>query len=149
MSDRTQLVENKNISLGSICKNKGLNENYLETFEIKANDLNTDLHKLQQIRNSHVNKPMIGYLNINSLRNKIHEVREVFGDLLLDYFVIAETKLNDEFPNSQFIIRNYEICNRRDRTKNGGGLIVYVRKGLNIKLWKSFKQKFQSQFFSK
>ena len=36
----------------------------------------------------------IGYLNLNSPRNKIHEMREVFGDLLLNYFVLTEAKIS-------------------------------------------------------
>ena len=37
------------------------------------------------------------------------------------YFVLAETKLDEGFPNSQFVIDQYEIRTRRDRNKNGGG----------------------------
>ena len=47
--------------------------------------------------------PLIGYLNINSLRNNIVDAREVFGKLQLDSFVVSETKLEDSFP---FEIRN-------------------------------------------
>ena len=43
---------------------------------------------------------------------------------------VGETKLNHEFPNAQFLIDNYEIKNRRDRHKYGGGLIEYVKKGV-------------------
>ena len=50
--------------------------------------MGADLHKLKLIRKAHLNNPIIGYLNLNSLRNKIHEVSEVFGDLSLDYFVL-------------------------------------------------------------
>ena len=42
-------------------------------------------------------------------------MREVCGDLLLNYFVLAETKINDEFPHSQFLLENYEIRNRWDK----------------------------------
>ena len=83
--------------------------------------------------------PLIGYLNINSLRNKIIDVREAFGKLSLDYFVISETKLHDSFPSAQFNIGNYEIINRRDRDKNGGGLIEFVRKGFTTKRLKDYE----------
>ena len=46
--------------------------------------------------------PLIGYLNIKSVRNKIVDAREVFGKFQLDYFVQSETKLNDCFPSAQF-----------------------------------------------
>ena len=83
--------------------------------------------------------PLIGYLNINSLRNQIIDVREVIGKLSLDYFVISETKLDESFPSAQFNISNYEIRNRRDRDKNGGGLIEFVRKGFITKRLKDYE----------
>ena len=42
------------------------------------------------------------------------------------------------FPNSQFIIDQYEIRTRRDRNKNGARLREYVKKGL---ICKSFECK--------
>ena len=86
--------------------------------------------------------PLIVYLNINSLRNKIIDVREVIGKVSLDYLVISETKLDESFPSVQFNISNYEIRNRRDRDKNGGGLIEFVRKGFITKRLKDYETQF-------
>ena len=83
--------------------------------------------------------PLIGYLNIKSLRNKIIDVREVIGKFSLDYFVISEIKLDDSFPSAQLNISNYEIRNRRDRDKNGGGLIEFVRKDFITKRLKDYE----------
>ena len=94
---------------------------------------------MSKIRLKYPTNPLIGYLNINSLRNKIIDVREVFGKLSLDYFVISETKLGESFPSAQFNISNYEIRNRRDRDKNGGGLIEFVRKGFITKRLKDYE----------
>ena len=85
--------------------------------------------------------PLIGYLNINSLRNKIVDVREVFGKLQLDYFVLSEAKLDDSFPSAQFYIENFEIRNWRDRDKNGGELIEFVRNGFITKKIKEYETK--------
>ena len=68
---------------------------------------------------------LCGYLNINSLRNKIHDLRLIIHDVPIDYFIISKTKLDNSFPNAQLAI-NYEIRARRDRDKNGGGLIEFV-----------------------
>ena len=83
--------------------------------------------------------PLIGYLNINSLRNKIIDVREAIGKLSLDYFVISETRLDESFLPAQFNISNYETRNRRDRDKNGGGLIEFVRKVFITKRLKDYE----------
>ena len=84
--------------------------------------------------------PLIGYLNINSIRNKISD-REVFGKLQLDYFVFSETKIDESFPSAQFNIHDYEIRNRRDRDKHGGGFIEFVRKGFITKRMKEYETK--------
>ena len=73
---------------------------------------------------------MCGYLNINSPRNKIHDLREIIHDTPLDYFVISKTKLDDSFPYAQLTMSNYEIRPWRDRDKDSGDLIEFARKGL-------------------
>ena len=83
--------------------------------------------------------PLIGDLNINSLRNKIIDVRELIGRLQLDYFVISETRLDSSFPSAQFHIGAYEIRNRRNRNKSGVGLIEFVKKGIISKRLKDLE----------
>ena len=51
----------------------------------------------------------MGCLNINSLRNKIIDLREIVKYLELDYFVISKTKINESFPSQQFAVDNFEI----------------------------------------
>ena len=85
MSSAVKLVEKKRVLLESIDTGNGPNKTI---DEIRKTEMGADLHKLKLIRKAHLNNPIIGYLNLNSLRNKIHEVSEVFGDLSLDYFVL-------------------------------------------------------------
>ena len=92
--------------------------------------------------------PPIGCLNINSLRNKIIDVREIIGKLSLDYFVISETKLDESFPSAQFDINNYEIKNRRDRDENGGESIEFVRKGFITKRLKDYETQICETIYS-
>ena len=84
---------------------------------------------LKNLRLKCCQNPLFGFLNINTLRNKIIDLREVIRELSLDYFVLSETKLNDSFPSAQFKIDDYEIRGMKDRNKRGGGLIEYVKKG--------------------
>ena len=85
---------------------------------------------LHDLRLEYPKNLLCGYLNINSLRNKIRDLRLIIHDVPIDYFVIRETKLDNSIPNAQLTIDNYEIRTRRDRDKHGGGLIEFVRKGL-------------------
>ena len=94
--------------------------------------------RLKYPRNS-----LIAYLNINSLRNKIIDHREVISYLQLDYFVLSETKINNSFPSAQFDMSGYEIRAKRDRDGMGrrgeGGIIEHVRRGVICKRLKDFE----------
>ena len=43
--------------------------------------------------------------------------------MFLDYLIVSETELDNSFPSTQFHINGYKVRARRDRDKNGGGLI--------------------------
>ena len=80
-----------------------------------------------------IHKIVIGHLNINSIRNKI----DVLSDLIIgniDIFLITESKIDDTFPTSQFKIFGYHLPYRKDRSKCGGGVLLYVREDIPSKL---------------
>ena len=61
-------------------------------------------------------------LNINNLQNKIISLTEIIAKVPLDVFCVDETKLEYSFPNSQFILKNFQFPPfRRDRNSTGGG----------------------------
>ena len=96
--------------------------------------VNTELNRdaitsLQSIRIDNLKNVIIGQLNINSLRNKFHALVEIIHGNL-DILVITETKLDHTFPENQFLIPGYKKSYRRDRNKNGGGVMVYVREDI-------------------
>ena len=51
--------------------------------------------------------------------------------------MISETKLDESFPVSQFLIPGFKnpIC--LDRSSSGGGIMSYIREGIPFKLLKS------------
>ena len=105
----------------------------------------TNLQILQELRKKN---PLIGYMNISSLRNKISDLRVLLHDLQLDYFLISETKLNESFPSPQFAIENYEIRARRDRDGHGGGLIEFLKKDITCKRVKQFETVISESIYS-
>ena len=78
---------------------------------------------LSEYRLKYVNNPLIGYLNINSLRNEIVDLREIILEISLDYLVLSETKIDQGFPTAEFYIKGYEVRTRRDRDKYTWGRI--------------------------
>ena len=53
---------------------------------------------LRENRLKYVNNPLIGYLNRNSFRNKIVDLREIVFELSHDYLVLSETKIDQTCP---------------------------------------------------
>ena len=47
---------------------------------------------------------VIAYLNIKAIG-----LWEILKDLLLDYLVISETKLDESFSNAQFKLNGYDV----------------------------------------
>ena len=49
------------------------------------------------------------HLNINSYRHKFVYVSDLLNKKSVDYLAISETKLDDSFPKSQFLIEGYSL----------------------------------------
>ena len=85
---------------------------------------------------------IIGYLNINSLRTKIVCLKEILHKAPIDILCIDQTKLDETFPDAQFILENYQFPPfRRDRNKKGGPKMVFIRKQLLAKRLEDFETK--------
>ena len=95
-----------------------------------------DLSEIGPLCKKKFKNPKIGYLNINTLQNKIVDLKLIAKDIDFTFLAIAETKLNDSYPSAQFIIDGYYDPKefRRDRPYNsGGGLILYIKRGIPCK----------------
>ena len=63
----------------------------------------------------------------------------------LDILMISETKTDDAFPDSQFLIEGFSSPYRLDRTSKGGRILLYIREDIpskyikNVKIDKSFE----------
>ena len=68
-------------------------------------------------------------------------MREIILELSLDYLVLSETKIDQNFPTAQFYIKEYEVRARRDRDKHGDGLIEFVKNGIISKRLKEYETK--------
>lgn len=62
---------------------------------------------LKSIRTKHLKNVIIGQLNINSLRNKFLSLTHLIKGNL-DILILTETKLDNTFPEKQFIIPGYK-----------------------------------------
>ena len=71
-----------------------------------------------------------GYLNINSVANKIDEVKELLNKNMFDILFLAETKF-DGTVSSLLVSHPGFRTIRKDRKKGAGGLLAYIRNGLS------------------
>ena len=73
--------------------------------------------------------PCFCYYNINSLRFKIEDIKEIIKKSSPDILVFAETKIDSSFTNAQFSLNDYFEPTRKDFTCNSGGIIEFVKRG--------------------
>ena len=105
---------------------------------LTINDI--DLTELKSLKGDNPKNPFLCYLNINSLRYKITDLRYILKQTGIEIVAVSETKLSEEFPDSQFFIDGYTFpAYRRDRYKHGGGLINFTKKDLITKRKKEFE----------
>ena len=74
----------------------------------------------------------LGHLNINFIKNKFESVWELIKDTF-NIFLLSASKLDSSLPDDQFSIPGYQIA-RKDRDRNGGGLLLYISEGIPFKI---------------
>ena len=107
---------------------------------INPNTLNeADFTGTLRLNRSKYSKNIIfSHLNVNSIRNKFENVKEVISNYV-DIPVIAETKIDKSFPAAQFITEGFHKPPRLDISDKSGGLLVYVRSHLLSRQLTRFK----------
>ena len=111
-----------------------IDEEMNDSFPEANDDPSTILKKL---RISNVERIIIGHLNINSIRNKLEALSAIVTGNL-DILLISETKIDNTFPDSQFLIDGFSAPIRKDRNSSGGGLLLYIRNDIPCKLLKAY-----------
>ena len=106
---------------------------FLATFIIKSlvfvethHNKVTPKDQIKKIKYNYLNNIVVGHLNINSIRNKFQCLKYIVGQNI-DILLISETKLNESFPDGQFIMDGFQVPFREDRDDKGDGLLLYVK----------------------
>ena len=100
---------------------------------------NAEKHEVPSVTLRHYklnsfNKVVFAHININSIRNKIEDLKEIVQKNI-DILTISETKLDESFPKKQFYMDGYAPPIRLDRSSEGGGggILVYIRDDIPAK----------------
>ena len=87
---------------------------------------------IKDLRNSNLNRIILGHLNGNSLRNKFDILMDiVLGNI--DILFLSKAKIVDTFPSSQFMVDGLPQPIRLDRNDKGGGIMLLMRKDISCK----------------
>ena len=115
-----------------------------ESFLSESSDTLNDDFILSKQRLTYSKNLIIGHLNItNSVRNKFSRLQQNVLSKT-DILVLSKTKTDDSFPDSQFFTEGFKMY-RKERTKTGGGLLLYVNENLPGKIINSYKFKENSE----
>ena len=102
--------------------------------------------KLKATRIANINRLMIGHININSSRNKFKMLSNSIKDNL-HILMISETKLGSTFPSDKFTIEGYAAPKIFDRNSRGGGILLYIREDIPVRLPTTSLPKDFEEFF--
>ena len=86
---------------------------------------------------SHLKCVLLGYLNINSIRNKLSDIPCLIKNNL-DAFILVETKLGSSFPESQLLLEGMSKPYRLNDFAEKVGLFVFVNKDIPSRCLQSF-----------
>ena len=86
-----------------------------------------------------IKKFNILHLNIDHLNCKLDEIVEIVNLRVFDIISLNETKIDTNYPTPKNLKNYYQII-RRDRDKDGGGVLVLIRKEYNIILQENFQE---------
>ena len=88
---------------------------------------------LVSFRKEHAKRLIFSHLNVNSIRNKFCELHSILAGNYVDVFGLIETKLDESFPNAQFMVDGFSLY-RADRNIHGGGIMCYVKSDIPHRL---------------
>lgn len=88
---------------------------------------------VQSIANKYVNDLKVMHINAQSLACDLHfdEFKYIFGNGKIDIIAVSETFFKS---SSQTNVSNYSVMTVNRKERNGGGVAIYVRRGLKSKI---------------
>ena len=75
----------------------------------------------------------MAFLNIVSLPKKIDEINCSMANKFIDLTAFNETRLDANITDNMIKIDGYDVV-RKDRSRNGGGVCIYLRSSINYKV---------------
>ena len=107
------------------------------TKELNPNNLSSkhEISNFPETLNSIPNERgfKMAFLNIVTLPSKIDEIRHSVCKKSIDLIAFNETRLDQSISDGLINLNGYEVI-RKDRSRNGGGVCIYIRSSINYKI---------------
>ena len=102
---------------------------YISELDNECQSYNFDLSNGSPID---INNFNIVHYNINSItaNGRLDQLSDICSILNLDVLILTESKLDNTIPNNMITIPGYHEPLRRDRYRNGGGVLIYIAEHL-------------------
>ena len=100
----------------------------------KSQNLNPKAHEfVPQSSSSYHTVITIGHLNINHLRYKMEEIREIIIHHKLHILGVTETWLDQTVSDGEVEIQGYRMFRLDRKGKAGGGVCIYIHQSLSVR----------------
>ena len=102
---------------------------YLSDLEDECQSYHFDLSNGSPID---TNNFTIVHYNVNSItaNGRLDQLSDICSILKLDVLILTESKLDDTIPSNLISLPGYHEPVRRDRNRNGGGVLIYIAENL-------------------
>ena len=85
---------------------------------------------MYQVRINKQSRIIFGRISINSIRNKFEKLTYIINNEI-------ENKLYEKVPTSPFLMQGYSNPFRKNRTSEGGDILLYIREDISFKIIKT------------
>ena len=112
----------------NLTKGEKYEETYVSNSEKskdKAIENSNSITQLKNIRVKDINRVIIGNVHMNSPPIKFAQLQEMVLKFV-GILILTETKLDDSFPTSQFLVVGFSMPYRQDRKRNRDGIMIYI-----------------------
>ena len=122
------------IDFSDVCSDVS-DTSYISDLDDEWQSYNYDLTNGSPINNDNFN---IVHYNINSIiaDGRLDQLSDICSTLNLDVFILTESKLDNAIPSHLISLPGYHEPLRRDRNRNGGGVLIYIAEHLSFKPYK-------------
>ena len=128
------LCETENVKQNTSEANKEYYSEGSLTDQTETKFINTVPNSLGKLRLRNTNKVIIDNLNINSIRNKLEQLKETVPKYI-DIVLVTETKLDETFLDSLYLTNGFSKQYRFDRNKKRGGIMIFIRDTISSKIF--------------